>query len=394
MSERVRERIREAIADHGPISFAVFMELALYGPGGFYEDPPVGERGDFVTSPHVHPVFATFLAEALGQAWELLGKPEPFRLIEIGAGDGTLAGRLGGELRKVRDEIKIEYTAVERSPGAREALERVGRLRVLSALEAAPTGITGCVVANELLDNLPFRWLRDTAEGAVEVGVDRSPDGDGFTFVERPWPIDGVDPLDAEGPPVRTGEERAVPVAAYRLVEHVARVLQSGYALFVDYAGPVAPGSLVHGYRAHRVLDAEALLAHPGSSDITAAVDLAAIVSRAQVVGLQTFKPVTQRAALLALGFDRWAAGERRRQASLQDARSGRAAVETWSNRNAAALLADPGGLGRLRWLLLATPGLPPPRWLSDAGALDAEEIVRHGGPDPPHARHPGWIRG
>ena len=58
MSERAAEEIREAIRDHGPIAFDEFMELALYGPGGFYEEPPVGADGDFVTSPHVHEVFA------------------------------------------------------------------------------------------------------------------------------------------------------------------------------------------------------------------------------------------------------------------------------------------------------------------------------------------------
>ena len=61
MSEQVAEVIRDAIRDHGPITFAEFMQHALYGPGGFYEDPPVGTHGDFVTSPHVHPVFGALV---------------------------------------------------------------------------------------------------------------------------------------------------------------------------------------------------------------------------------------------------------------------------------------------------------------------------------------------
>ena len=372
MSEQAREAVRHAILDHGPISFAEFMEIALYGPGGFYEHPPVGERGDFVTSPHVHPVFAALMADALAQVWELLGKPDPFHLVELGAGDGTLARQLRPELWKATGQIRIEYTAVERSPGARERLRQVGRLRILPAIEAAPTEITGCVFANELLDNLPFHWLRDTARGAMEVGVDRAPSGDGFTFAERRWPIHDMDPSDADGPALVAREERAVPIAGYRLVERIARMLSSGYALFVDYAGPVARGDLVHGYRAHRVLDAEELLIDPGSSDITAAVDLAALVARAQAVGLQTFTPVSQRAALVALGFEEWDRVERQRQASHQDTRSGRDAVATWSGRNAAALLVDPRGLGGLKWLVLATSGLPPPTWLTRAIELDA----------------------
>ena len=64
MSEQVAKGIRDAIREHGPISFAEFMQHALYGPGGYYEDPPVGTDGDFVTSPHVHPVFGAMVPVA------------------------------------------------------------------------------------------------------------------------------------------------------------------------------------------------------------------------------------------------------------------------------------------------------------------------------------------
>jgi SAM-dependent MidA family methyltransferase len=66
MQTSVRTAILQAIRSRGPISFAEYMELALYGAGGFYEDPPVGAEGDFVTSPHVHPVFGELLARAGG----------------------------------------------------------------------------------------------------------------------------------------------------------------------------------------------------------------------------------------------------------------------------------------------------------------------------------------
>jgi SAM-dependent MidA family methyltransferase len=368
LGRRLRERIRAS----GPISFAEFMEIALYGPGGFYEDHPVGERGDFVTSPHVHPAFAALMAEALGQMWKLLGRPEPFRVLELGAGDGTLARPLRHELEKVAGGIAVEYTAVERSPGARRALQQIEGLHVLAAIEATPTGITGCVLANELLDNLPFHWIRGTARGPVEVCVDWSRLEDRFLFVERPWPpAAGLERDDADGMVLPARKERAVPIAGYRLVERLARVLRSGYALFVDYARPVTRGALVHGYRAHRVIDAEELLRDPGSSDVTAAVDFDLFEARARAVGFQTFVPVSQRAALHALGYGEWERAERQRQAALQDARAGRDAVRLWSDRNAAALLVHPRGLGGLRWLVVGTPGLPPPPWLSEAIHVD-----------------------
>ena len=82
-----RDAVADAIRDHGPITFAEFMEIALYGPGGYYERPPVGADGDFVTSPHVHEVFAELLAGALEDLHARLGAPRPFRVTELGAGD-------------------------------------------------------------------------------------------------------------------------------------------------------------------------------------------------------------------------------------------------------------------------------------------------------------------
>jgi len=83
--------------------------------------------------------------------------------------------------------------------------------------------------------------------------------------------------------------------------------------------------------------------------------------------GLVAFPTVTQRDALVALGLGDWLRDELGRQRTRLDAGEGREAVAAWSGRSQATLLADPGGLGRLRWLLLATPDLDRPRWLERA---------------------------
>src|SRR5262245_57742460 len=98
------------------------MDIALYGPGGFFEAPPVGARGHFVTSPHVHPfVFAHCVRDALLDAWFALGEPDPFPFVELGAGDGTLARALSGAFADLPAPGPA-YTAVEISEGARAAL--------------------------------------------------------------------------------------------------------------------------------------------------------------------------------------------------------------------------------------------------------------------------------
>src|SRR5206468_1419434 len=91
LADRLRARIRA----EGPITFHDYMDAALYDErDGFYSRSPIGEEGDFVTSPHVSPAFGVLLAGQVEQFWHLLERPDPFHVIEAGAGDGTLAGQI------------------------------------------------------------------------------------------------------------------------------------------------------------------------------------------------------------------------------------------------------------------------------------------------------------
>ena len=111
------------------------------------------------------------------------------------------------------------------------------------------------------------------------------------------------------------------------------------------------------------------MLADPGSTDITSGVDFAKIASHAEQRGLVAFPTVTQHDALIALGFERVAPRENwnvRRRSSTHG--KGWRRCARGAARSRATLLVDPSALGRLRWLLLATPGLPAPDWLDDPG--------------------------
>jgi NADH dehydrogenase [ubiquinone] 1 alpha subcomplex assembly factor 7 len=364
MSEDVAARIRRAIEERGPIRFDEFMDLALYGPGGFYDRPPVGPEGHFVTSPHVHPVFAELLLRAVLDLWEQLGRPEPLELVEVGAGDGTLAAdviRLLGE----RQGPAVDYLAVERSPGARARLAELPVRVSEHVADAGPSAAT-VMFANELLDNLPFRRIRGTEDGVVEIRIDA-----GRTrFVEVDVPCDGeiAELVAGQGPALAPGQEAIVPIGALRFVDDLAATLRRGYVLLIDYSSARGPSSEVHGYRDHRVL--ADVLRDPGSSDITAGVDLGAIARRAEVRGLASLGLASQGDALLALGFAEWNESQRARQRGLLAEGEGGRATRVWEGRNRASLLVDPGGLGKLKWLLLATEGLPSPHWIRPPAGL------------------------
>jgi NADH dehydrogenase [ubiquinone] 1 alpha subcomplex assembly factor 7 len=298
-----------------------------------------------VTSPHVHPIFAELLGRALADLHVRLGDPRPFRVTEVGAGDGTLARQLTGPL----SALDAAYTAVERSAGARRALAAIDGVAVADRIEGSPH----VVVANELLDNLPFRRFRGTAHGTKEVAI--ALDGDRLVEVLAEPP--------SGHPELADGAETILHEGAATLIGDVAaRLARPGYALLIDYGGLGDTGGPPHGYRAQRPVGD--LLDRPGKTDITAGVDFTALGALAEDRGLIAFPPVTQRHALTALGFHRWIRDELRRQHELLDRREGIDAVRTWSGRSRATLLIDPSALGRLRWLLLATPGLDPPGWM------------------------------
>jgi len=149
------------------VPFDRFMADALYGPAGFYTSSGrAGRRGDFITSPEVGPLFGAVLARFVREEWLRLGQPAAFTVVDAGAGPGALARAM---LAADPDLLSsIRYVAVELSETQRDlhpdGVESRGDL---------PDGpFDGVIVANELLDNLPFRlavWDGGWREAHVSV---------------------------------------------------------------------------------------------------------------------------------------------------------------------------------------------------------------------------------
>ncbi len=350
MSERTADAIRAAIQDHGPITFAEFMDIALYGPDGYYTHPPIGPDGDFVTSPHVHPVFGELLGKAIRELWAGLGGPTPFSIMEVGAGDGTLARQLMDALQ----DLPIDYLAIDRGSGARLALSQIEGIRTTASM---PSDLRpNLLLAHELLDNLAFRRVRGTDNGIEEIRISAEFD----RFIEVGAPVD-EELIRLAPATLDQGEEAVVCVGAIAFVERVAPMLTHGYALFVDYGAETGTGGLAHGYRSQQLI--EDILADPGSTDITAGVDFGAISRVAEARRLTAFPTVTQHDALMSLGFQDWIHSELKSQGDMLNEGEGVEAVRRWGARSRATMLADPAHLGRLRWLVIASHGLPAPSW-------------------------------
>ncbi len=123
------------------------------------EGGSAGRRGDFITSPEVGPLFGAVIARYLDAEWERIGRPDPFTVVDAGAGPGTLARAVLAAAPACRDALR--YVAVEISPAQRarhpDGIESVPALPEPPVEGDVDGLIDGVVLANELLDNLPFR---------------------------------------------------------------------------------------------------------------------------------------------------------------------------------------------------------------------------------------------
>ena len=342
------DEIRAAIAAAGgALRFDEFMHLALYGAGGFYTSVgSAGRRGDFITSPEVGPLFGAVIARWLDATWRQFGSPDHFHLIEAAAGPGTLARSILAARPACADALR--YTAVEVSDQQRERHPD----GVVSTASMPTAPITGVVIANELLDNLPFRlFVMDGRwrEAYVAAGRDGS-----FTEVLQDAPDTGDLQLPTGAP---HGARVPVQQRAGEWCRSALDVVGRGRLLLVDYASATSAGlalrpwrEWLRTYRAHG--RGEHYLRAPGTQDITADValdQLFAAVGEPDVVR-------SQNQFLQRWGIDDLV-DEGRRVWEQHAARPTVAAMAMRSRVREAAALLDPSGLGGFTVIEYAAAG-------------------------------------
>jgi SAM-dependent MidA family methyltransferase len=370
------------IRREGPIPFDVFVEHALYGAGGFFASGHGAGRdaADFITSPEVGPLFGALVATALDGWWDALERPDPFLVVEAGAGRGRLASDV---LRAAPECLPaLRYVLVERSPALRDAQRERLRLEppdeafgpfaagpdapvpvaasgpVVTALDELPgVELDGVVIANELLDNLPFGIACFTADGWAEVRVAL----DGDRFVELVVPARDADAAAltrvTAGLDVAIGARMPIPRGIDEWIRRVAATLHHGYVVLIDTMDGAAgvlergPSSWLRTYRGHA--PAGDPLEVPGSRDLVADVVVEQLHHAAADAGFVVALDSTQAewladlgiAAAVAEGRDHWSA-----RAAIGDL----AALEGRSRATQAAALTDPAGLGAHRVVVLA----------------------------------------
>jgi len=345
MSQRLRERIETS----GPLSIASFMTQALFDPqDGFYATKdPIGAGSDFITAPEVSQMFGELLGLWAAQSWHDMGRPDPFYLIELGPGRGTMMSDIlracraaPGFLDAVRVTL-IEASAALKAVQAKTLGPSGAQIQWVKDLERVPPG-PSLIIGNEFLDCLPVRQAIKHEDVWHErlVGLDPD-DRDQFVFVLGP-PL-GIDesliPASLiDSPPgslveLRPGDQQILETLQARFAQNPET--NPGRALFIDY-GPASSeiGDTLQAIRSHEKV---APLDQPGTADLTARVDFESLIAFAADLDITAYGPEEQGRFLLSLGI------ETRAAALIQTAPDQRKnfAKQVWR-------LTDPEQMGRL----------------------------------------------
>ena len=384
------------IRRRGRITFAEFMEVALFWPqGGYYMGPsPIGASGDYYTSPSVHPAFGALLAVQLLQMWHLLDRPQPFTVVEMGAGNGLLArdilsysSHLVPEFQQslryvcldIRDVAGLETAlpSVQDEP-SQQAL-KVSRIAAAvpassfdaDSLTTGPaggqtlpygiplSGIRGCILSNELLDAFPVHQVR-VQQGMLQEVYVALQDGRLVETLGEPSCPELADRLRSVAVELAEGQVAEINLGIDRWAGEIASALESGFVLTVDYGRTASqlysaeerPDGTLTTYYHHTQTDDP--FRHVGSQDITAQVDFTAVVQAGRAHGMSMLGYTRQSEFLRSLGLGDWQQRLGGLNLSQQQAQANRAGILD---------LARTGGLGDFKVLVQGKNVGKPKLW-------------------------------
>ncbi|EAW37831.1 class I SAM-dependent methyltransferase [Lyngbya sp. PCC 8106] len=378
LREFITQQINES--PNQRISFAEYMNWVLYHPQqGYYATPQtrIGASGDFFTAPHLGIDFGELLAEQLVEMWEILHQPQPFTLVEMGAGQGILAADILQYIQrryphcfKVVDYIIIEKSAALKAEQQQKLNDQIGSsvsVRWCEWDDIPNDSITGCFFSNELVDALPVHQVivRNHQLREIYVALNTHSEGNNsinayFTEIEADLSTPQLQTyfqslkIDLLSEIYSDGYRTEINLAALDWITTVTNKLQQGFVLTIDYGysaeryySPTRASGTLQCYYQHRHHNNPYI--HIGQQDITAHVDFTALEKQGELLGLEVIGFTQQALFLMALGLgDRIAAISQTQGQNLS---------EVLRRREALHSLINPMGLGNFG-VLIQSKGL------------------------------------
>jgi SAM-dependent MidA family methyltransferase len=306
---KLEDIISQSIHENGkPIGFDVFMNFALYSPGlGYYRSSAniFGHQGDFITAPETSDLFGYSVAKQCAQIINGGGD-----VLEFGAGSGVLAVQVLFELGRLKSLPK-KYYIMELSGQLKQQQkqtilsmlpELVDRVEWLTEL---PTGFSGVVIANEVLDAMPAKRLIFSGGRFVELSVDFI-DGN---FQWKPLDEPYSNSLTSLPAICDEGYTTEVNLQALAWIDSLYNAMTEGTVLLIDYGmgrkeyhHPQRNDGTLRCYYRHKASDNP--FDNIGKQDITTSVNFSDVAERAVEVGFELSGYCTQAMFLISLGIE------------------------------------------------------------------------------------------
>ena len=314
---KLTEVIKSQIRDKGPITFAEFMELALYhSTYGYYRSGKenIGKEGDFYTSPHVHPAFGKVIGNFILKSFDYIDENK-LAIVELGAGKGYLALDILDQIKDVNKSYydRITYYIVERNNHtdnyAKELFSKHHKkVNLISDLENLyDREVHGIVVSNELFDALPFNRLKFIHDDISEFYVALEHD----EFVEtlsKPSSREILDYINREKIDFIDGQEFEINLSSKKVLEQIGKALSSGIVMTIDYgflaSELFSPDRIKGTYKCfHKHEINERPYENIGNQDITSHVDFSNLIQVGESIGLNNIHYTTQGQFLVDWGI-------------------------------------------------------------------------------------------
>jgi NADH dehydrogenase [ubiquinone] 1 alpha subcomplex assembly factor 7 len=299
--------IRDIITAQGAISLAAYMELALQHPEhGYYRvGEPLGRTGDFITAPEISQMFGEVIGVWCAEAWREIGKPDPFALIELGPGHGTMMRDMVRATAKVGGFHDAKHLClIDSNKTLREKQRDIlggSAPQFYDDISQVPP-MPSLVIANEFFDSMPVRQFEQTFRGWSERMV--TVENDALATVLRPLQVVENNLIP---PPLREAKPGTIfefsPKAQIILRDILRRLkTHKGAMLIIDYGYVAASGApTVQAVSHHAYTD---IFERPGEVDLTAHVDFSAFEQLVRDAGLNASPVIGQGEFLQNLGIE------------------------------------------------------------------------------------------
>lgn len=313
MSARLASIIQEEITKKGYITFRDFMELCLYHESyGYYRGsmPPIGIKGDFVTSPHANKLFGTLLANQIKEFWDLLGTTE-ISIVEMGAGAGYLAYDILSSFKSLGLIEQVSYLIIEPNQKYIDFQKNIlnpflSHVCWFNKLDDLPD-ISGCFISNELLDSFPVHLIKKIKNSYFELSIFLN--GNNFELKNTPITntmlLDYLANIEIQSDDYQT----EVNLELKEFLSLLSKKIKKGFVLTIDYGytkseylSPVRNRGTLLAYKSHKVI--EDVLLEPGEQDITAHVNFSDLSFWGSDFGFETVGYTSQWAFLASLDFE------------------------------------------------------------------------------------------